>query len=272
MGNGNSRTRDISSDGNEAAFEELKREEIQIADCRDDTMQISIKKVELGEGDDRITYYAADVYLTSAGQLRTAFAKDSYGKNIRESTLQMAEDHQAVLAVSGDSYGNSETGVVVRNGILYRSETNDAEICVLFYDGTMQIYEPEDFDVQELSERDVWQVWNFGPSLLEDGEVKETFLTNSYLNGTNPRCAIGYVASGHYKFVLVDGRNVGYSRGATLSELAGIMKEEGCRLAYNLDGGKSAAMVYQGSYVNRPAGGGRDISDIIYIGKENRDE
>lgn len=272
FGNGNSNTRSIPSDKEIGDLEDSVREESEIYSCKDESLQITIKKTQLGEGDDTITYYTADIYLSSIEQLGTAFAEGSYGKNIRESTLAMAEANQAILAISGDSYGNSEKGVVVRNGKLYRQDVNDAEICVLFYDGTMEIYAPEEFSSQEVFEKGVWQAWNFGPSLLENGEIKESFRTNSYLNGVNPRCGIGYIAPGHYKFVVVDGRDTGYSRGVTMSEFARIMKEEGCILAYNLDGGKSSAMVWQDSYVNQQAGGGRDISDIIYIRKEISDD
>lgn len=271
-GNGNSNTKEITADKEAEQLEQVEKDEEALYHYRDDMMQVSVKSTKLGEDDAVITYYTADVYISDIEQLRTAFAEGSYGKNIREPTLDMAKENQAVLAISGDSYGNSEAGVVVRNGRLYRSTVSDAEICTLFYDGTMEIYTPEEFDRQEILEKDVWQIWNFGPSLLDNGEVKETFQTTSYLNGENPRCGIGYVSPGHYKFVVADGRSTGYSRGATMSEFAQIMKAEGCILAYNLDGGKSSAMVFQNNYVNQPAGGGRDISDIIYIGKVETDE
>ena len=74
------------------------------------------------------------------------------------------------------------------------------------------------------------------------------------------------MSAGHYIFVTVDGRNEGYSKGATLSELAAIMSDEGCMSAFNLDGGKSAMTYFNNSIVNAPDGGGRDLSDIIYIG------
>ncbi|MDF2486836.1 MAG: hypothetical protein K0R46_3004, partial [Herbinix sp.] len=139
---------------------------------------------------------------------------------------------------------------------------------VLFTDGTMKTYSPEEFDASEVIDQGAWQAWTFGPELLDgDGHILASFNTTSYLNSTNPRGAIGYVEPGHYKFVVVDGRDKGYSKGVTLSELAQIMVNEGSKTAYNLDGGKSAAMVYDGSYVNQPAQGGRTISDIIYIGE-----
>ncbi|MEY8352342.1 phosphodiester glycosidase family protein [Lachnospiraceae bacterium 54-53] len=265
-GNGNTNTKEIASDKNELALS--GKTDTVLEEYKDSSLQLTIIKSELGEGDDKITYYTADVYVSAIGQLQTAFAEGVFGKNLRESTLEMAEDNQALLAVSGDSYGNNETGIVVRNGVLYRSDTNDGEICVLFQDGVMKTYTPEEFEQEQVLESEVWQAWNFGPSLLDNGSVKTTFQTTSYLNNSNPRCAIGYISPGHYKLVLVDGRNPGYSKGATMSELAGIMAAEGCTLAYNLDGGKSSAMVYQGNYVNQPADGGRSISDIIYIRKE----
>lgn len=264
-GSGNTGTTEIDSDDTASITQTGAKQETLLHTLSEDDIYLTITKTELGEGNDQVTYYTADIYLTGVSQLKTAFAKGTYGKNMRETTQQMAADNQALLAISGDSYGNNEKGVVVRNGILYRSETNDAEVCVLFTDGTMKIYEPDELTREGVLEQDVWQAWNFGPSLLADGKVKSTFQTTSYLNRTNPRCAIGYVEPGHYLFVLVDGRDQGYSKGATMTELAQIMADEGCVLAYNLDGGKSSAMVYQGEYVNQPADGGRTISDIIYL-------
>lgn len=263
---GNTNTKTIESENSNLDLSDESNTTLET--YKSTNMQMNIVKSELGEGDNKITYYTADIYVASVKQLQTAFAEGTFGKNLRETTVQMAEDNDALLAISGDSYGNNETGIVVRNGILYRSDTNDAEICVLFLDGTMKIYTPEEFDNEKILESQVWQAWNFGPSLLDNGSVKTTFQTTSYLNGSNPRCAIGYVEPGHYKFVLVDGRNIGYSKGATMSELAEIMANEGCLLAYNLDGGKSSAMVYQGNYINQPVEGGRTISDIIYLKKE----
>jgi len=264
-GSGNTKTTEIQSDDTAPITRTEEKQETLLHTLSEEDIYLTITKTELGGDSEKITYYTADIYLTNVNQLKTAFAKGTYGKNIRETTLQMAVDNQALLAISGDSYGNNEKGVVARNGIRYRSETNDAEVCVLFTDGTMKIYEPDQLTRENVLEQDVWQAWNFGPSLLEDGKVKSTFQTTSYLNRTNPRCAIGYAEPGHYLLVLVDGRNQGYSKGATMTELAQIMADEGCVLAYNLDGGKSSAMVYQGEYVNQPADGGRTISDIIYL-------
>lgn len=232
-----------------------------------DASDITLYKKSVGEGNDKITYYVLDAYVTNAGVIQTAFANETYGKNIKASVSQMAQEHNAIWAVNGDFYGNSEEGIVIRNGVKYRDNLNDADICVLFTDGTMQTYTADEFDTDLVISQGAWQAWCFGPELLDgQGNILPDFNTTTYLNSQNPRSAVGYIAPGHYIFATVDGRMEGYSKGATLSELAAIMADEGCKYAYNIDGGKSAMMYFDGEIVNKPDGGGRDISDIIYIG------
>lgn len=229
--------------------------------------EVTLYQIEVGIGSNKITYYVADLYLSSVANLQTGLAGGAYGSNTRDSVLSMAEDYGALVALSGDYYSNSESGVVIRNGVLYRDAASRNDLCVLFTDGTMATYAAGEYDLDAIIAAGAWQAWTFGPALLDgSGNILDTFNTTSYLNTQNPRAAIGYIAPGHYVLVLVDGRNTGYSRGATLSELAEIMRREGCLTAYNLDGGKSAVMVYDGQIIGQPDDGGRDISDIIYFG------
>ena len=86
----------------------------------------------------------------------------------------------------------------------------------------------------------------------------------------NPRTAIGKLAENHYVFVVSDGRT-NKSTGLTLYELANFMKELGCTEAYNLDGGGSSTMYFNGNVINNPTTNGnriseRSVSDIVYIG------
>lgn len=268
VSNENTSEQQVDKSAGESMKESEKNSE-EIQNYTDDKVDLTVNKVTAGTGVDQVTYYVADVKVSNIAYLRTGFASGEYGKNIRESVQDMANDYNAILAMSGDYYGNSDASLVIRNGVLYRDDIIGTDICVLFTDGTMKTYSPEEFDVDEVIAAGAWQAWNFGPSLLDDnGDIASSFNTTSYLSSENPRAAIGYIEPGHYIFVTVDGRNEGYSRGVTLSELAGIMSSLDCKVAYNLDGGKSSAMVYDGEYVNQPADGGRTISDIIYIGEE----
>ena len=221
-------------------------------------ISISIEKVQT----DGITYYVADIYIRNIENFLTAFANGTYGRGINASTLDMANENDAILAISGDYYGIRSDGIVIRNGELYRDAIYN-DILIMNNDGSMQTFSPDEFSIEDILENGAYQGWSFGPLLLTDGLPMEKF--NSNLNPANPRCAIGYYEPGHYCFVLVDGRQSGYSKGMTLKQLSQLFYDLGCTTAYNLDGGRSAAMVFMGKVVNQPAGGGRDISDIVYI-------
>lgn len=255
-----------------SAGEKFKASEKTIEEVQkyaDDKTKIKIHKVSTGTGNDKVTYYVSDIKISNISYFRTGFASKSYGKNIRQTVKEMSNEYNAILAMSGDYYGNTETSVVIRNGVLYRSDVKTTDICVLFKNGTMKVYSPEDFNSDKVIKAGAWQAWTFGPSLVDEGgEVSSIFNSTSYINGEHPRAALGYIEPGHYVFVVVDGRAEGYSRGVTLSELSGIMSEIGCKVAYNLDGGRSAAMVYGDTLVDQPYEGGRTISDILYIGEE----
>ncbi len=228
---------------------------------------LSVEKRTKGEGASLVTYYVADIQLKSIDCFRTAFAQDKFGKNIKEDVLPLAERHGAIFATSGDYYGMNASRTVIRNGTLYRASDVDGDLCVLYRDGSMKIfYDRDPFDAEAEMENGAWQAWSFGPSLFQkDGTPITAY--GGYLAKDHPRCAIGYYEAGHYVLVVVDGRDTGYSQGLTMVELANLMKELGCTAAYNLDGGQTAQMVFDGKMVNQPYQNGRVVSDILYIGE-----
>lgn len=211
---------------------------------------------------DGAAYYVADVWVKNIASLRTAFAQNQYGQGIHQEFMKMAQDNKAILAVSGDYYGARAKGVVVRNGQLYRDSLFE-DVCVLYEDGVMETYTADTFSLDDAVTRKAYQIWSFGPRLLDNGQPMQAF--SSTVTKANPRCAIGYYQPGHYCFVLVDGRQPGYSDGMTLQALSGLFHDLGCKAAYNLDGGQTAMMEYEGKLVNRPYNGGRQSSDIIFI-------
>ena len=217
-----------------------------------------------------VTYYVADFYLRHVTSLRTAMASEEFTTGVADSVLNMARENDALLAVSGDYFGIRQRGIVIRNGQIYR-KTKAHQICVLYYDGTMETYSFADFDVEKAIAGGAWQAWDFGPALLDgDGKAIPEFVTG--ISGENPRIGIGYFEPGHYCLVAVDGRQ-SHSRGMTLTEMAKLFEELGCKRAYNLDGGHSAVMTYEGELFSSPSKGeGRDISDIIYLAPARKEE
>lgn len=215
--------------------------------------------------------YVAEVKLSSVEDLKTAFAEDSFGKNIEQNTSEIAAEHDAVLAINGDNYGTQEKGYVIRNGVLYREEGSRTKVLCIRSDGSMTIENPKEVTAQELKEQGAWQVFSFGPALLEDGEILvHSYTEVKFSKSSNPRTAIGMIENLHYLFVVSDGRTDD-SSGLSLIDLAQFMQQLGASVAYNLDGGGSSTMVLNGEVVNNPTSSGnriqeREVTDIVYIG------
>ena len=230
---------------------------------------VTIKLTEYYENDTRI--YVADVTVTSAQYIKTAFADDTYGKNVTAHTSEIAKAHNAILAVNGDFYGAQERGYVIRNGVLYRESANDRDVMCMYADGSIEVYRSNEYTAQELVEKGVWQAFNFGPGLVSDGKISVS--ENQEVDremSSNPRTAIGTIDNNHYVFLVADGRS-SVSDGLSLFQLAEFMKNLGVDTAYNLDGGGSSTMYYNGEVVNHPTTNGRSIrergvSDIVYVG------
>ena len=156
----------------------------------------------------------------------------------------------------------------MRNGVVYTQSSNMDNICVLYKDGTMETYENRTYQIEDIMKRDPLHVWSFGPVLLdENGKARDWYKdVSTAVSYPNPRSAIGYYEPGHYVFVLVDGRQNGYSKGMDLPELGKVFEDLGCKVAYNLDGGGSAVMVYNHErYSVQSNGGDRDLGDILVI-------
>ena len=216
--------------------------------------------------------YVADVEVTDGTSILSAFANNTYGRNITDTTSDMAEENNAVLAINGDYYGARQSGYVIRNGVVYRNQGSNGEDMVISKDGTLSFISESDTTTDSLIQKQAWQVLSFGPVLVENGEVAVT--ENDEVGmamASNPRTAIGTVAKNHYLFVVSDGRT-SESAGLSLYELANFIKSLGATNVYNLDGGGSSTMVFQGEVVNNPTTNGnkiseRAVSDILYIGK-----
>lgn len=254
-----------------------------------DELKIAVKKNE----DDGVTYYVADVWMRNINCFRTAFSSGKF-RGKRQSAEDIASDNDAIIAVNGDFLN----GLVIRNGELYRKAelratptpepfdpyaaptpyyygsggTETAETarperstCVLYTDGTLKTEEFEDFDSSRAMKRGAWQGWQFGPTLIRDSEPQ----SDVKKQGRSPRCVLGYYEPGHYCLIVIDGRQKGYSIGMNFDEMKELCSRMGLKEAYNLDGGGSAIMVFNGEIINQPSGSGeaRKLLDMIVIGE-----
>jgi exopolysaccharide biosynthesis protein len=239
---------------------------------------VTVKKVVNGTGNDTITYFVADVVLGNATELRSAFAENKFGDNIIANTSTIAQANNATFAINGDYYGYRRSGIVIRNGVVYRNDPARQGLAI-YRDGTMKLYDEKATTAEQLVAAGVWTTLSFGPGLLTDGQIPagidkvevDTNVGNHPIQGQQPRTGLGMISANHFVFVAVDGRSTGYSRGVTMPEFAAIFKGIGATVAYNLDGGGSTTMYFNGAVVNNPLGKGKErgTSDILYIGPSN---
>jgi len=219
-----------------------------IGEYSDSNTSITLKQYRAYDSE----IYVADVTVSDVSVLKTALANNTYG----------------------DYYGARQAGYVIRNGNLYRNTSGDKDALVITKTGEFEFASENKTSAEELLQSGAYQVLSFGPVLLNDGEISvgENDEVGMAM-ASNPRTAIGYLGNNHYVFVVSDGRT-SESAGLSLYELATFMKELGVVDAYNLDGGGSSTMVFNGEVINNPTTNGhsnqeRSVSDIVYIGGGN---
>jgi len=235
---------------------------------QDDNIKITIETVQKYNS----TIYIADIQVSDASYLKTAFANDTYGRNIKDTTSDIASANNAILAVNGDYYGFRDSGYVLRNGVLYRSiarKTGDDGALVINAAGDFSVIHESQVSANSLN-ADISQILSFGPSLIENGQITVSSSSEvSQSMSSNPRTAVGQISSLHYVVIVSDGRTSA-STGLSLLELAQEFKDRGCTTAYNLDGGGSSTMYFNGKVINNPTDGKttgeREVSDIVYFG------
>jgi len=237
---------------------------------RDEHMELTIDVIRRYE----TQVYVATLHTANHRFIQSALAQDTYGRNIREKTSSMGERKQAIFAINGDYYGFRDDGFVVRNGLFYRANARSDsfnEAIVLDDQGSMFSIKESQTNTSTLTSYSPWQVWSFGPTLLENGVYQvNTQSEVPYELDSNPRSSLGQIDDDTYLFIVSDGRT-SESAGLSLYELASIYEEYGAQFAYNLDGGGSATMWFNGRLINKPVNSGstiseRSVSDCIFVG------
>ncbi|MDY2834926.1 MAG: phosphodiester glycosidase family protein [Candidatus Aphodomonas sp.] len=236
------------------------------------SIQVSIDRHTQGN----FVYFAADIRLTDISQFSYAFANEKFSKHT-ETVSDIADRHDPLLAVNGDFCGFHDRGVIIRGGKLFRKQNSSRALLIVGADGKLSILtdrtEKQGLVAVRLLSEGVWHTFEFGPALVENGEAVKLHSTilrveEGYLE---PRTAIGQYADDplHYLILVVDGRREGYSEGCDLPTLQKLFLDYGVETAFNLDGGGSTTLYYDGEVINRPASGEeRKVSDIIMFMRE----
>ena len=258
-----------SSSNIEAASKAAETATVTDTSYSDDNISVTLTEKTVNN----TQVYVADVTVSSAEYLKTALANNTYGTNVTAKTSETAANNKAILAVNGDYYGANSTGYVIRNGVVYRDtvreDASNGDLAI-YKDGSFKIIYENEISADQLIKDGVVNLLAFGPALVENGEiVVNTKSEVGQSMASNPRTAIGIIDENHYIIIVSDGRT-SESQGLSLYEMAEVMKSYGVKTAYNLDGGGSSTMYFNGQVINKPTTNGniseRAVSDIVYIG------
>ena len=259
-----------SSSNAEAASKAAETATVTDTSYSDDNISVTLTEKTVSN----TQVYIADVTVSSSEYLKTAFAQNTYGNNVTAKTSETAANNNAILAVNGDYYGANTTGYVIRDGVVYRDtvreDSSNGDLAI-YKDGSFKIIYEDQVSADQLVKDGVVNLLALGPSLVENSEIVVD--TNSEVGqsmSSNPRTAIGIIDENHYIIIVSDGRT-SESEGLSLYQIAEIMKSYGVKTAYNLDGGGSSTLYFNGQVINKPTTNGntiseRSVSDIVYIG------
>ena len=259
-----------STSNTAAASQAAKNAQVTDTSYSDGNISVTLTEKTVNE----TQVYVADITLSSSDYLKTALAQNSYGTNVTAKTSVTAAENNAILAVNGDYYGANSSGYVIRNGVVYRDsvreDASNGDLAI-YKDGSFKIIYEDQVSADQLVQDGVVNLLAFGPSLVENGEISvDTNTEVGQAMASNPRTAIGIIDENHYIIVVSDGRT-SESKGLSLYQMAEVMKSYGVKTAYNLDGGGSSTLYFNGQVINKPTTGGskiseRAVSDIVYFG------
>ncbi|EMG33671.1 phosphodiester glycosidase family protein [Streptococcus oralis] len=259
-----------STSNTAAASQAAKNAQVTDTSYSDGNISVTLTEKTVNE----TQVYVADITLSSSDYLKTALAQNSYGTNVTAKTSVTAAENNAILAVNSDYYGANNSGYVIRNGVVYRDsvreDASNGDLAI-YKDGSFKIIYEDQVSADQLVQDGVVNLLAFGPSLVENGEISvDTNTEVGQAMSSNPRTAIGIIDENHYIIIVSDGRT-SESKGLSLYQMAEVMKSYGVKTAYNLDGGGSSTLYFNGQVINKPTTGGskiseRAVSDIVYIG------
>lgn len=234
-----------------------------------------------------LRWYEAEIWSDiSAGEVfkTIQYDEEKMGK-VRVDASDIAKKYGSVFSLNTDYYtyrinGPRKEGVVIRNGKIvlddpytgYIFAFPNLDTLALFPDGSMRVHASSEMSAQAYVDAGATDVFSFGPYLLNDGELNpEVYVVSTT---TNPRCALGMVEPGHYVAIIAEGR-LKDSGGITVACLAKLMREKGCKVALNLDGGQTAVMLFMGKQLNHIGlyngkTNARKTSEIVGIGHSSR--
>lgn len=216
----------------------------------------------------RCDWWKADIRISDASQLRTVSA-GGFDSSMVTAGTKLAKKVHALLAIDGDYYWYQPNGLVIRQGTLYANNLDGKrDALVIDEDGDFHIIrKAKASDVQEtINGKRIINGFGFGPVLVEDGKHLIIEGTNDMVP-TKPRQRMALCQVGPLHYVTICcGPPARGSTGMSLQEFGDLVFAQGVQTAYNLDGGDSTMLIFNGKKINDVRSQStREVSDIVYF-------
>ncbi|MBQ9263633.1 MAG: phosphodiester glycosidase family protein [Clostridia bacterium] len=223
-------------------------------------------------------YWIATIKIQDPSQLRTA-SKSGFDRSDHVKGTTLAKRMNAVLAINGDYYSYTAKPFVLRQGQMFVNLLDgERDILLIDEDGDfhgLKLPQKEDITgveaegetVYEIEGKRIINAFNFGPILVLDGKVYEKMALRADMAAKDRKQRMAIAQSGplEYKCICC-GPPARGSYGMTLMDFAKLVAKQNVQIAYNLDGGDSTMMIFNGKKINdKKNKSTRDIVDIIYF-------
>ena len=230
-----------------------------------ETDEMKIQLEHIVKEEPNLNMWIATIKVSDSSQIKSAFAGGEFSQDVKKRTSVIAKDNDAVLAIDGAAVGFNTNGRVIRDGVIYRDSDLDCAPLIIKENGDLEVFEYGEKTAEEILDLGGVQTYDFGPTLIKDNEIIDNY-GEWYRTTKDPHTVIGQKGPLEYVVLVADGRSK-KSDGISLYDAAIELKNRGCYMAYNLDGGGSTTLYFNGEVLNNPSDitGERRISDILYF-------
>lgn len=190
-------------------------------------------------------------------------------------TSQIVAEKDAVAGINAGGFqddalgtGGKPAGLVIEDGQL-RTTNTGASYSLVGMDKDNKMVVSNSMTYSKCQQLNLRCAVSFGPVIIINGNATIKSGTGGW--GMQPRTAIAQRKDGAILMLVIDGRQKG-SLGATLRQVQDILLDNGAYNAFNLDGGASTTMVYNGNVVNSPSDilGERYVPNAFIVTKPNK--
>lgn len=239
-----------NNNNDEEISQDVESKEVEIPKTHDET----IERYDI-DGGDKFKGYL----LIVKDPTRVKVGHSSKLGKEGQTLSQISEDNDAVAGINAGGFANGidtgtggqPEGIILKDGnVVFKGidENHKTDIIAINKDGRLIIGK---YSLNELNELGAKEAVTFGPTLVVNG--KPTIKNGNGGWGVAPRTAIGQRSDGSIMLLVIDGRQLFGSVGASLKEVQDLMIEYGAVNVANLDGGKSTTMYYEGEVINTPS-------------------